>query len=93
MSVRTATAGLLRFELARELETIEARQFDGGDHNVGRNLAAKCKRLGAIAGLAYDVHICLRLEQEAQAGAYNLLVIYQNDSDHHIKFDLEPCFL
>ncbi len=41
-------------------------------------------RLGAVAGLADHLDVVLRLEDEAQAGAHQLLVVGQHQLDGHV---------
>ena len=65
------------------LEPVEVRHADVHQDDVGVELAGCPERLLAVARLADDLDVRLRLEDHAEARAHESLVVDDQDTDAH----------
>jgi hypothetical protein len=77
-----AGEGALGGDLARGGEAVQLRHADVHEHHVGAQRAGQLDRLAAVPSLAHDLHVLLRVEQRAEAGADETLVVGEEDADH-----------
>src|SRR5207244_4968488 len=63
-------------------DAVDTRHADGHQHHVGAFAADQIDRLLAVGSFAGDLHVLLRLNDEAEAGAHHRLVVHDCDSDY-----------
>ena len=68
-------------DLASGFDAVETRHADVHQDDIGPFLADEVDRLLAVAGLAGDPHVGLRLHDHAKARAHQGLVVGDDDSD------------
>jgi hypothetical protein len=64
-------------------QAVHARHLDVHEHHVGVGRGDDFHGGGAVVGLAHDFQIVLRLQDQPQAGAHQMLVVDQHDADAH----------
>jgi hypothetical protein len=70
-------------ERPRRLDAIHDRHPHVHDHDVGLLFATYAHRVLAVAGAADNRDVGLSLEQRAEAGADDVLVVGDHDADGH----------
>lgn len=80
-----ARGGQFGAQLARGGDAAQARHFQVHQDNVGRELARRRRRLGAIGGLAHHLDPLGVAEDGSQPLANDLLVIYEQDANHSLS--------
>ena len=73
-------ARALGHHLARGLEPVEVGHADVHEHDVGPQRARRAHRLGAVLGLAHHLDVLLGVEDHAEAGAHEGLVVGEQDA-------------
>src|SRR6185436_17398068 len=71
-------------DLARRLEPVDLGHADVHHHDVGAELTHERDRGAAVVGLAHHLEVVLRVEQEAEAGPDQRLVVGEHHSDHRL---------
>jgi hypothetical protein len=71
-----------RGHLARRLDAVELGHADVHQHDVGRQATRLLDRRVAVGRLADDVDVLLGVEDHAEAGAHQRLVVGDQDADH-----------
>jgi hypothetical protein len=66
---------------ARRLDPVHVGHADVHQHDVGALALGQRDGLGAVAGLADDLHVLLGVEDHAEAAAHERLVV----GDHHAR--------
>jgi hypothetical protein len=70
-------------DLPRRLQPIGARHADVHQHHVGLVLTGDADGLGAVGRLRHHRQVLLRVEQRAETGPYQGLVVGQDHSNRH----------
>ena len=78
-SARSSRAG----DLAGRGQPVDLRHADVHQHDVGEQFGRERDRLGAVAGLADDFDVVLGVEQGAEPGAHQHLVVGEQHADRH----------
>ena len=68
----------------RRLEAVDHRHPDVEEAHVGPDAAGERHRLGAVGGLADDLDVGLRVEDHAEPGAHELLVVGDEHAHGHV---------
>ena len=80
-ALRDALAGL---NLATYLYAVSVRQTHIEDGHVGLQCADLRQPLFSGAGLADDLHVILAVDEGAESGADQLVIVKQEDTNHHV---------
>jgi hypothetical protein len=72
----------LRLDLARGLDAGHARHRDVEDGDVGLRGDRLGDGVDAVLGLGDDLHVVLAVDQHADAGAHDAMVVGDQDSQH-----------
>ena len=77
-----ASSPLVGQDAPRRLEAVELGHADVHQDDVGPQRAHLVDRLAAVRGLADDLDVGLGVEDHAEAGAHERLVVDEQDADH-----------
>ena len=83
VSISTAARRGLRDDPARRLDAVQLGHLDVHQHHVGLAPAREIDRRRPVPGLADDLDAGLRLEDRAEAGAHERLIVGDEHADGH----------
>ena len=83
MRTRIRARAARRDDPPRRLDPVDARHPDVHQDHVGLELGREAHRLRAVLGLADDLEVVARLEDQAEAAAHERLVVGDQDADRH----------
>ena len=79
----TSVSGSSAPDLRRGRDAVHHRHQHVHQHDVGLQFVRQPHRLGAVGGLADDLHIRVVRQKHAQALAHDLVVVGDQDADRH----------